>query len=250
MTSSSDDVNVSAGLRTLASRFGVGGGGLRALAAYRDLLAGWTRANVTGIRDRDEIERVLFGDALALLAIAPLDRDGGAGLRLLDLGSGGGIPGIPLAVARVDLDVVLLDAVRKKCAFLEVAARTVGLAGRVHVVCDRCERFTAAGAPGREAFGVVVARAVGSLALLVELAAPALRRDGRLLAPKSASAWASERAAGDEAAAACGLSTGTALPLVDSPVPGSVCVVYRKRRTTPAWLPRREGLAGRRPLPA
>lgn len=235
----------------LVARFALSEEQAATLERYVALVLSWRRARLTGVRARDAATDTLVGDALALLQVLfGSGADGGAPVRLLDLGSGGGSPGFPLAIAAPALSVVLLDSVRKKCDFLVHAAGELGLAGRVHVVCARSEAYAAPGGGGREAFDVVTARAVGALAEVVELAAPALAPGGRLLAPKTGTALAAERAAGDAVAEACGLAAGPVSPLASSPLPDSVCATFVKVRPTPGWLPRRPGVAGRRPPPS
>ncbi|HSL96023.1 MAG TPA: 16S rRNA (guanine(527)-N(7))-methyltransferase RsmG, partial [Thermoleophilia bacterium] len=244
-------------LPALASRFALTPDQVAALDRYITLVLGWRRGRVTGLRSRDDAVDTLVGDALALLDVIEGGREargGAAGrgvpdrLRLLDLGSGGGAPGLPLAVAAPQLSVVLLDSVRKKCDFLTAAVDELGMTGRVTVVCARSESFTAAGGEGREAFDLVTARAVGALAEVVELAAPALTPSGRLLALKTGVALESEGAAGNVAAGVCGLASGAVVPLPASPLADSVCVTFAKLSPVPDWLPRRAGVAGRRPL--
>lgn len=245
-------------LSSLASRFALTPDQVAALDRYVTLVLGWRRGRVTGLRSRDDAVGTLVGDALALLDVvteAAGSRgaaDAGRGalgcLRLLDLGSGGGAPGLPLTIAAPHLSAVLLDSVRKKCDFLTAAVEELGMAGRVDVVCARSEHFTKLGGQGREAFDLVTARAVGALAEVVELAAPALAPGGRLLALKTGVALESERAGGDAAAVACGLAPGAVVPLPASPLADSVCVSFAKVSPAPDWLPRRAGVAGRRPL--
>ncbi len=241
-------------LDELAIRFALTREQADALDAYVGLLLAWRQGRVTGLRSRDEIVGLLLGDALALSDVlgraagqGPVD--GAARLRLLDLGSGGGVPGIPLAIVAPSLSVVLLDSVGKKCDFLTAAVTALGLSERARVVCARSERLAARGAEGREAFDLVTARALGALAEVVELAAPALAPGGRLLALKTTRALEHEGREGEAAARACGLALGPIVPLTASPLADSVCVTFEKRGATPDWLPRREGTAGRRPLP-
>ena len=248
-------------LDRLTTAFALDASQADALDRYLDLLLGWRKANVTAVRTRDEAIDRLLGDSLAMLDVAELE---GAGARWLDLGAGAGIPGIPLAVARPEAHVTLLDSVSKKCVFLKAALAATGLSARADVVCARSEVLAARGEArpgagaqphdeadaggGREAFDVVLARAVASLATVVELAAPLLASGGVLLAVKTAEGAAQEGPAGDTAAARCGLSHGVVTPLPRSPLQGSVCAVYAKRAPAPDWLPRRAGLAARRPL--
>ncbi len=102
------------------------------------------------------------------------------GAHVLDLGSGGGIPGLPLAVERTDCSLVLLDAMAKRGAFLAQAVEALELADRVEVRVDRAET---AGHDHdlRAAFDVVVARSFGAPAVTAECAAPFLRQGGWLL---------------------------------------------------------------------
>jgi 16S rRNA (guanine527-N7)-methyltransferase len=219
-----------------------------ALAGYVELLLGWRKANVTGLTDPVTVVDALIGDSLALLTVPALrEREDG---RWIDLGAGAGIPGIPLAVALPDARVTLLDAVAKKCAFLEEAVRVTGLEDRAAVVCARSEQHATAGAPGREAYAVVLARAVSELVVLVELAAPLLAEGGALLASKTRRTLEKEGAAAEAAAARCGLAYEAPVPLAASPLDTAVCVVYRKVAPAPDWLPRREGMAAKRPLDA
>ena len=240
------DARTRGALERVAASHGLGGAQAAALSRYVELLLGWRRANVTGLTDPVAVVDTLIGDSLALLAVPGLrSREGDA---WLDLGAGAGIPGIPLAVALPAGRITLLEAVAKKCAFLEEAVRVASVDERVEVVCARSERYAAAGAPGREAHAVILARAVSELAVLVELAAPLLAADGLLLASKTRRALREERAAADAAAERCGLVLDAPVPLSASPLDDAVCVVYRKVAPAPDWLPRREGMAAKRPL--
>jgi 16S rRNA (guanine527-N7)-methyltransferase len=249
-------------LDDLTTSFGFAAGQAEALARYLDLLLGWRRGNVTAVRTRDEAVDLLLGDSLALLDLPALEA---AGPRWLDLGAGAGIPGIPLAVARPEVELTLLDSVARKCAFLEAAVAEAGLVGRARVVCARSETFAAAvpaddhrgvaaasreaaRGGGRDAFDIVFARAVASLPAVVELAAPLLATGGALVAVKTGEGGERERSAGDEAAARCGLSAGAVAILPRSPLRDPAGVVYTKTAATPAWLPRRPGMAVKRPL--
>ena len=242
----SGDARTRGALERVAATHGLGDAQAAALSRYVELLLGWRKANVTGLTDPVAVVDTLIGDSLALLAVPELrGREGGA---WLDLGAGAGIPGIPLAVALPEARITLLDAVAKKCAFLEEAVHVAGLDERAEVVCARSERYAAAGAPGREAHDVILARAVSELAVLVELAAPLLAADGLLLASKTRRALREERVAADAAAERCGLAFEAPVPLSASPLDEAVCVVYRKVAPAPDWLPRREGMAAKRPL--
>jgi 16S rRNA (guanine527-N7)-methyltransferase len=121
-------------------------------------------------------------EAVALAALLPA-----AAGRLLDLGSGGGLPGLVIAIVRPDLDVHLLDATSKKTAFLQHASDTLGLRATVHT--GRAEHL--ATSPLKATFDVVTARAVAPLGRLLPWALPFLRPDGVLYAVKG-ERWAAE----------------------------------------------------------
>jgi 16S rRNA (guanine527-N7)-methyltransferase len=241
-----EDFRTRAALERVAATHGLDAGQTEALSAYVELLLGWRRANVTGLTDPVAVVDTLIGDSLALLTVPELNRRREG--ALLDLGAGAGIPGIPLAVSLPAATVTLLDAVAKKCAFLEAAVAAAGLSGRASIVCARSERHSATGAPGREAYTVVLARAVAELAVLVELAAPLLAQDGVLLASKTRRALEREGDAAAAAAERCGLIPEPPVLLSASPLDEAVCAVYRKVEQTADWLPRREGMAAKRPL--
>jgi 16S rRNA (guanine527-N7)-methyltransferase len=115
------------------------------------------------------------------------------------------------------------------------------------VVCSRSEHF-AAGPPGRTAHERVLARAVGPLATVVELAAPLLAPGGLLVVCTSIERTAQEAPRAERAAETCGLAPRRVVPLASSPLRRSAAVVYESVCPPPDWLPRRAGLARRRPL--
>jgi 16S rRNA (guanine527-N7)-methyltransferase len=158
------------------ARLGVAlpGGGAAKLAAYLALLAKWNRTyNLTAIR---EPERMVTHHALDSLAIVPALPS--RAIRVLDVGSGGGLPGIPIAIARPDAEVVMIDSSGKKATFLAQAAIELPLAN-ASSVATRVEDY----APARR-FDVVVSRAFADLATFVRLARRHVAPDGALYAMK------------------------------------------------------------------
>ena len=216
------------------------------LKHYIDLIVTWRECNITALRTCEDVARDLVADALSLLDVPCLPSR--LGEPWVDLGAGAGIPGLPLCMALPDVRLTLLESVGKKCRFLEAAVSTAGLDERAQVVCARSERFAAKGEPGREAFAVVLARAVAPLPVLVELAAPLLQSGGVLLASKTHRGLANEGPAGREAADLCGLAFSEVVPLPRSSLRDAVCVVFEKTQPTPEMLPRREGMAAKKPL--
>ena len=246
MTVGAGGVVAYATIEELAAAFGLEQAQAAALTRYADLMLAWRRGNVTALRTREEIVSTLFGDALALLDVPQLRKRSAAGW--LDLGAGAGVPGIPLAVAVPTAKLTLLDSAAGKCAFLDAAVEAAGLGARAAAVCARSEHHAAAGQPGREAYAVVLARAVAPLPALVELAAPLLAPGGDLLASKTGRALREAGPGGAAAAVLCGLAALPVVVLSRSSLDDAVCAVYEKVAATPKRLPRREGRAVRHPL--
>ncbi|MBL8765981.1 MAG: 16S rRNA (guanine(527)-N(7))-methyltransferase RsmG [Planctomycetes bacterium] len=147
--------------------------------------------NLTAIQDRAIAWETLILESLDLLPfLAALP----AKSRVVDIGSGGGVPALPLAIERRDLEFTLIDATGKKARYLEETAGALGLAN-VRVLNGRSEDF-AHERRLRESFDAVTARAVGEVRELVELALPFLRIGGVLLAPKGQKGEAEAAAAG------------------------------------------------------
>jgi 16S rRNA (guanine527-N7)-methyltransferase len=142
------------------------------LVAYLALLDKWNNVyNLTAIR---EVDRMVSHHLLDSLGVVPYLE----GKRLLDVGSGAGLPGIPMAVARPDLEVTLLDSNHKKVAFLQQAIAELELKN-ASVCAERVEAWRPA-----TTFDVVISRAFADLAEFVALAKHLLAADGVLLAMK------------------------------------------------------------------
>lgn len=139
-----------------------------------ELLRWNARLNLTALRNVTDIITKHFIDSLTINSLLPF------GARLLDIGSGGGFPSIPLKIARPDLDVVSVDSVQKKIIFQRQAARLLGFAN-FSAVHARVEDL--AGTMGGS-FDCVVARAVADITLLVRVAVPLLSGNGRMIAMK------------------------------------------------------------------
>jgi 16S rRNA (guanine527-N7)-methyltransferase len=191
------------------------------------------------VHDRREVENVHIADSLVGLEVPAVKE----AARIVDLGSGAGPPGLVLAIARPEAEVVLVESVGKKCAWLERTVSALGLEN-VRVVCARAEELEEA------PFDVVTARALASLPVLCEYAAPLLREGGALVAWKGA-VDAREDADGLHAAQVLGLEREEVRAV--EPYPGSqrrTLHVFRKVSPTPEGYPRRPGMAAKRPLTA
>lgn len=140
--------------------------------AYIELLCKWNQTyNLTAIRDP---ETMLYKHVLDSLAIAPFIQ----GDRILDVGSGAGLPGIPLAIHFSQKTFVLLDSLGKKTRFLDMVCRTLGLT-HVEVVQNRVEHYRPA-----QPFDTVTARGLSSLQQFVEWTKPCITEGGIWLAMK------------------------------------------------------------------
>lgn len=206
------------------------------------LLIAWTAAiNLTAIRDPAEIALAHVVDSLSGLAILA---ERGAD-RYIDLGSGGGYPGLPIAAALPAARALLLEPIAKKSGFLTVVAAATGLAETVEAAAVRAEAL-AADRRHRGRWPAVTARAVAGLAELVELAFPLLAPGGCLVAWKRGEIE-SELAAADRAMAALGGGTLDVRP-VDLPgLAGHRLVVATARGDVPLAYPRDPGVRRRRP---
>lgn len=217
------------------------------LIAWRDLMFETNqRINLTAIRDREQMGQRLVLESLRLVeplreAIG-LDRDP----RILDLGTGGGVPGVILAVAFPDIPFVLLDATGKKLAAVNEMVNELDLEN-VETLHARAE--DAAHNPDwRSTFSAVTARAVSSVSALIELGLPFLKLHGKLLLAKGPDVN-EELQSGTIAGKIVGGNIASALLLAHN---GShidtTLVIIEKTRVTPTTYPRRSGLPSRQPL--
>jgi 16S rRNA (guanine527-N7)-methyltransferase len=210
-----------------------------ALEALLELLAE-PRAPVSASSVRRARE-VHIADSLSGLEIEALTE----ATRVADLGSGAGLPGLVLAASLPAARFDLVESAGRKCEFLRAAIDRMGLEN-TSVVCERSEEW--AGGAGCEAYDAVTARAVGSLATLAELASPLLTEGGMLVAWKGARSAAEEsemaRAAVDLAVEP--LEIRSVRPYASSR--DRHIHLLRTNGPTPNGLPRRPGMAAKRPF--
>ncbi len=214
------------------------------LAHYAELLAGYQRANVIGPRDRNTVLLEHVTDALSCLLTGQIK----ARTSIVDVGTGGGIPGIPLRIAHPTLRLTLLEATAKKTRFLTTVVSELGLRD-VEVVNQRAEAVGNM-ASYRESFDVAVARAVAALPVVVEYCAPLVRAGGTIIAMKARPSG-EELSAGAGAAKALGAELETVYEVEFTPEmvqKDRTLIVFRKTAATPKRFPRRVGLAKQRPL--
>lgn len=153
---------------------------LASLAKYKDLLVEYNKKfNLTAIKSDEEIYLKHFYDSLTLIKAYSLNGN----LKLLDIGTGAGFPGIVLKIFYPDLELTLLDSNHKKIAFLEVVIKELNLKN-VTCINSRAENLPKT---YREYFDIVTSRAVAHLRILLELSIPYLKVGGKLIAMKGLS---------------------------------------------------------------
>ncbi len=212
-------------------------------AVYDALLAEANAVlDLTAVLEAAEIVDRHYLDSLTPLREAALIPHGA---RLIDVGTGAGFPGIPLAIARPDLSLTLLDAQQKRVAFLRRTIEALGLdAVAVHARAEDAAHLP----EHRERYDAAVSRAVTALPALLELTLPFVRVGGRALAWKGPGV-AGEMEQGARAAAMLG---GALLPPMPAPVPERewqhLLVVCEKRGQTVRQYPRKAGEPARKPL--
>ncbi len=215
---------------------------LNHFSRYADRLIEWNgRFNLTSIVEPREIVIKHFLDSLSVVRSIPPGP-----LHLIDVGAGAGFPGLPIQLARPDISLVLLEATRKKCNFLQAVVNDLQLT-QVNIVNARAEE-TGRMAEHREQYDVAIARAVADLAVLVEYLLPFVKIGGRAIAQKG-------RAIEDEldrAKTAILLLGGLGGEIIDVEVPGleyaRTLIVIEKIAATPEDYPRQTGVPGKKPL--
>jgi 16S rRNA (guanine527-N7)-methyltransferase len=240
---------VDAGLEEIG--FELDAGARSAIEAQVRLLLAWNQhVNLSGLRS---IEQIARGHVLdALVAVPFLRRACGEAPTLIDLGSGAGYPGLPLAVALPASRAALVDSIAKKASFLEAVAAEAG--PNISALSERAEDL-ADEHDQREAWDLVTARAVGSVAEVAEVGLPLARRGGHVAIWKLADErgqLAAELAAAERISQACGGGRPRRIELAAAAavgLPNHCLVIIDKRRPTPARYPRPPGERRRRPLP-
>lgn len=156
---------------------GVGDTCIQDLEKFVDMLLERNQVmNLTAITEPDQVARLHLLDSLSLLPVEAF-----AGKAVIDVGTGAGFPGIPLAIVQQDANFTLLDSLGKRIRFLDEVREALGL-GNVTCVHGRAEEFAQA---HREQFDLAVSRAVANLAVLSELCLPLVKVGGAFLAMKS-----------------------------------------------------------------
>ena len=222
----------------LAALYCLPDGSVRQLSALLELLAEDPSAP-TAVRNRAQILDDHLADALVALRLDPVR----AAATVADIGSGAGVPGLPLAIAKPSASFALVESNGRKCAFIARAVAGCGLRN-AQVVNARVEEWK----DGLGRYELVTARALAPLAVVAEYAAPLLIEGGRLIAWRGMRDPAAEAAA-TVAAKQLGLTSVAVHPV--RPYSGArwrhLHVLLKDGRTPPGF-PRRPGMARKRPL--
>ena len=218
--------------------------GVAALRELIELIASDERAPTT-VRDPQEAWRTHVLDSLSGLEVAQLRE----ARRIADIGSGVGFPGIALAAALPGAHLDLIEATSRKCEFMRAALEHAGIPN-ARVVCSRAEVWGASRPPdgGRGDADAATARAVGRLATLAELASPLLRAGGVLVAWKGRRD-PEEEAEAERASERLAMEPGPVLPMAwAAGFEHRHLYCFTKSGPTPPGLPRRVGMAKKRPF--
>ena len=190
--------------------------------------------NLTRITGEAEAAVQHFADAMQLASIYDIP----SGCRVIDVGTGAGFPGVPLALLRPDIRVTLMDASGKKTDFIRAALTDMGVSA--DVLCARAEE--AARTPLREGFDIAVSRAVAALPMLLELIVPLIKTGGVL------AAWKGETASDELAAASGALRTLGCAVRSRTPIGRGTLLLIQKQKPTPDEYPRRFSKIKSQPL--
>ncbi len=217
---------------------------LKCLMEYARLLASYEEANVIGTRELHKIliDHVL--DSLSCFMFKPLFE----GQRLADVGTGGGLPGVPIKISEPRLQTVLLESTGKKARFLRHTIERLRLEG-VEIVNGRVEEV-AHKSNHRGTYDIVTARAVARLAVVAEYCVPLLKVGGCVISMK-AKVETQELSEGERAAERLGAKVSEVLRVPHLPAVGAKdrrLVILEKVSETPGKYPRKVGVPAKKPL--
>ena len=218
---------------------------LEQFQVYHEELAEWNqRVNLTSVAERQEVQVKHFLDSFTVCLVMP----GGlnSSIRVVDVGAGGGFPGLPLKLAFPEIQLSLVESVGKKAAFLEHIVSVLGLSG-VELYTGRAESL-AHHPELRESFDLAVTRGVAKLSTLAEYTLPFCRTGGKMVALKHGGIE-EELDAATHAMEVLGGRMGEVRPVeVSGLTDNRVVVTVEKTGTTPEQYPRRPGMPAKRPL--
>jgi len=208
------------------------------------------KLNLTALRDENSVITKHITDCL--LAVKHLPKPQKGVLKVLDVGSGGGMPCLPFAIVRPDIEITALDATAKKTAYIASAAEHLNLKN-VHILTGRAEEL-GANPKHRESFDLVCARAVAELRVLMEWCVPFIKKDGIFLSLKGKNAVTELQNAGNAIKKlSCPLITDEQVLLLEEEETEIVSgerhnLVFKKTKITEKTYPRRNAQIMKTPL--
>ena len=210
--------------------------------AYCELIKEWNKViNLVRYHNEEELFRAHFLDSLMCSRVYDLKLP----TKVIDLGSGAGLPAVPLKICFPNMDIIMVESQKKRCKFLQRVVQELELKNCV-IVWDRLENM-AHQEEYRERFDCAVARALAPLRVLLELGLPFLSGSGKLIALKGF-AVQDEIATADCALKILGGRVASVLPYSFPGEKGRHVVVVAKNKETPTEFPRRPGVPARKPL--
>jgi 16S rRNA (guanine527-N7)-methyltransferase len=219
---------------------------LEQFQTYYEQLVEWNRrVNLTGITDYEEVQIKHFVDSLSIVLAMEGAKWADGSFGLLDIGTGAGMPGLPLKIVCPRAKLVLLDSVAKKTAFLRHIVGELGLE-EVEILTQRAEEIGHL-PEYRETFDLVVCRAVSELATVAELTLPFCRIGGLAVIPKK-KGIERELSQANGAMDILGSKLKTIQEVTIKGLEQHVLVVLEKTSPTPVTYPRRPGIPAKRPL--
>ncbi|MCR4430280.1 MAG: 16S rRNA (guanine(527)-N(7))-methyltransferase RsmG [Tepidanaerobacteraceae bacterium] len=225
----------------LKSGMDIGEGGLESILKYMDLILAWNKKiNLTGItKKKDFIEKHVI-DSLMVTKLIKIENCS----SMIDIGTGAGIPGILIKIARPDLKMILVEAIRKKADFLNEAVSQLGIKN-IEIVNERSET-AAKKEKYREKSDIAVARAVSSLKVLAELCLPFVKKDGIFIAMKGEKA----KEEINEARNSLSIMGGEISDIIEYKIANLShrLIIIKKIASTPEKYPRRPGMPEKNPL--
>ena len=210
---------------------------------YKDLLKDWNgKVNLTAITEDEEIIKKHFIDSMKIFQFEYLRKAN----KIIDIGTGGGFPGIPMKIMRPDADMVLLDSLKKRINVLDDILNKIGI-NDVETIHGRAEEF-AKNPKYREKFDAVVSRAVANLASLSEFCLPYVKVGGYFVALKGPAVDEEVKIAKKAISILGGkLEEIREVEIEDSDLKHNL-VIIKKVKNTPKQYPRKPGTATKKPL--